>query len=876
MLSYSASHSFLQRNIRLLTIIAFAMLLLSAASLYAPCHASAGPGKVQLNGYIPNVVAISNRTGSVPPNQSIRLSFVLPLRNQSALADLLHKLYDRSDPMYGHYLTPGEFTKQFGPNESDVQAISSYAASQGLQVTDVTPNNTIVHVVGPASVVEKAFSVQLWTYTRGTGKPYYAPSSNPTLPSNIASRLVGVLGLDNSQTYHPMLVPRSPLAALGTSPKEIGNGPMGSGLTPANIKAAYNLTGVSVNGQGTTPLDGTGQTLGLFELDGYTASDITGYETQYGLPNVPLQNISVDGGVATPGGNADEVTLDIELQMALAPKVNKIVVYEAPNSGTSFPDLFAKIATDDLANSISVSWGDSFGEDNTPAGFFNSETQSFMQMAAQGQSIFLASGDSGAFTDPTLPTTPIVSDPANNQFATGVGGTTLSVNSGNGSYSSETTWNELSLGGGSGGGGISAIAGIPDYQVATVDASSDTELSKVHRNVPDVALDADPDSSGYSIFYTGTWQAFGGTSCAAPLWAAFTALVDQQRVANGGTEVGFINPDLYAIGQLPANYAADFHDIADNSTNGFYHAKTGYDLATGLGSFNGSNLLFDPILSLALTATISGTVSTANPSAPLSGATITEILDSDGEVIQTATSAADGTYSIAAPSNAGVTLNATAEGLTEEAPVTASGLAQGQTLGQQNFIMDADAHTFLNDGTPLGIQMISSPYTYQPGLSLASILGATSLKAAVWIPTSKTTGSYFLPPIFPLDTFHFGQGYWIAVPSAVKFYSVPFPSQQFQTPAPDPFTINLSPGWNMVGDPFNEAIPMSAITVTVGTQTPVSFATAFAGNQLSNFFTWQAGDTSYETISASTGNLEPWEGYWIFAQSPTTISLLAP
>jgi subtilase family serine protease len=109
------------------------------------------------------------------------------------------------------------------------------------------------------------------------------------------------------------------------------------------------------------------------------------------------------------------------------------------------------------------------------------------------------------------------------------------------------------------------------------------------RNVPDVSLNADP-TTGYAIYYGGQWTVYGGTSCAAPLWAAFTALVNQQRISNGKGAIGFPNGLLY---QLGSRYETDFHDIADGSTNLYYPAVTGYDDATGLGTINGTNLIQD-------------------------------------------------------------------------------------------------------------------------------------------------------------------------------------------------------------------------------------------------------------------------------------------
>src|SRR5262249_10971213 len=157
-----------------------------------------------------------------------------------------------------------------------------------------------------------------------------------------------------------------------------------------------------------------------------------------------------------------------------------------------------------------------------------------------------------------------------------------------GSYNGETTWNDLqSAHPGAGGGGISEFWTLPSWQQGAISAES--KASTTMRNVPDVSLDA---GSPYSIYALGRWCGVGGTSAASPLWAAFTALVNQNRSASGRAPIGFVNPALYKIGSDP-HYADDFHDIADGSDNGVYPATAGYDAATGWGSFKGPALLAD-------------------------------------------------------------------------------------------------------------------------------------------------------------------------------------------------------------------------------------------------------------------------------------------
>jgi kumamolisin len=357
----------------------------------------------------------------------------------------------------------------------------------------------------------------------------------------------------------------------------LGSGPSG-GYAPADIKTAYNLNSAS--------LTGSGQTLGLFELDGYTASDITAYETYFSLPKVTLQNVLVDTAKGTAGSGADEVTLDIELQIALAPGASKILVYEGPNSNTGVIDTYSRIASDNLAKSISTSWGEA--EQYVTSSTLNSENATFQKMAAQGQTLYSAAGDSGAYDNGS---TLSVDDPASQPYVTGVGGTSLTTNGAGGAWKSETTWNRGSVANGAGGGGISQVWSIPSYQSAAGVITTAAKASSTFRNVPDVALNADP-YNGYSIYYQGQWTVYGGTSCAAPLWAAFTALVNQQRIAAGKSTLGFANPAIYAVG-TGLDYATDFHDIADGSTNLYYPAVKGYDLATGWGSFSGIPLLND-------------------------------------------------------------------------------------------------------------------------------------------------------------------------------------------------------------------------------------------------------------------------------------------
>jgi hypothetical protein len=540
-----------------------------------PMPTQADPLQMRLAGHTPRaVLAQAHLLGRVTPQETIDLALALPVHDQAGLTDLLHHLYTPGDPQAGHFLTPQEFTARFGPTPEEYAAVAAFAQQQGLTVTNTHPNRLLLDVSGPASVVESAFSVHLGRYQSPTGRIFRAPDSDPAIPISLAGHLVGVIGLDTAAVRRPHLR-RIPAFGGGSS----GN----SGLTPANIKTAYGLQSFTANG--------AGQSIALFELDGYNSNDIRTYERAYGLPTTTLKNVLVDNAPGVTGNNSDEVTLDIEMAQALAPNISQIIVYETPNSPNSDApalDCYAKIANDNLAKQVNTSWGSP--ETTVVQATLNSENAIFQQMASQGQSIVSASGDNGAYDDPNFPNTPNVDDPASQPYVTGIGGTKLTT-SGAGGYQSEEVWGNpsdttFSPNGSGGGGGFSTVWPVPPYQTKIGSGFSG-------RSVPDVSFNSDPNT-GYAIYYNGYWQTFGGTSCAAPLWAGLTALVNQQRTAQGFSPIGLLNTAIYQIAE-GTRYSADFHDITIGS-NLLYPAVTGYDQATGWGTPVGSALLPDLVV----------------------------------------------------------------------------------------------------------------------------------------------------------------------------------------------------------------------------------------------------------------------------------------
>jgi kumamolisin len=549
------------------------LLSMLTFSLHASAESAATsePGSTRLSGHVPSK-AVSNAVVLNPLEGSthVPLTFLLPLRNQEELAELIARIHDPADPQhYGKYLTTAEFIERFAPTQEDHDKVVAYAKSLGLSVNNTHLNRTLLNVSGEVQAIEAAFNLKIHQYLASDGRHFYAPDNDPEVPFAIASTMKGIVGLDNHAKWKPFRHLKELALASNSTPQTFPSGP-GGGYSPSDLVTAYNLSGI--------PTNGTGQIIALFELAGYQASDINTYTSYFGLPSANLNNILVDGG--SSDGIDAEVTLDIELAIALAPG-SAIYVYEGPNSDQGVIDTYNRIATDNLAKQVSTSWG--VGEDLVNAQYLQAENAIFQQMAAQGQTIYAAAGDNGAFDDYANNSSQslVVDDPASQPYVVGVGGTSLTVNAETGAYQMESVWND-GLGNGAGGGGVSTVWPIPTWQ-----SPVSTVYSTTYRNVPDVALNADTNT-GYAIYYNGQWQIYGGTSCAAPLWAAFTARVNQSLVSAGKPVLGFANPILYGIasGML---YAADFHDVTTGN-NLYYNAGVGYDNASGWGSFNGANL----------------------------------------------------------------------------------------------------------------------------------------------------------------------------------------------------------------------------------------------------------------------------------------------
>jgi|SRR5580658_1957534 subtilase family serine protease len=517
--------------------------------------------------------------GLLPASQIMHFNVMLALRHQPELENFLQELYDPSSSSYRHFLTVEEFTARFGASKEDYDAVVAFAKASGFKVVSLSSNRMIVNVTGSVANIEKAFHVTMGLYQHPTeNRTFYAPDREPSV--NLPFQLWHISGLDNYSIPRPALRHRNVNVKV-TSNATTGSGPDASFLG-SDMRAAY---------YGGGALTGAGQSLGLLEYAGTDLADLDTYYTNVGqTENVPITLLSTDGTstscLASQGCDDTEQTIDMTQAIGMAPGMDSLVMYV----GSSDSAIFNAMATASPLNAqLSCSWYWSPADPQTL-------NPIFQEFAAQGQNLFDAAGDHESWERGGSIW------PADNAYLTSVGGTDLETASAGGPWASETAWSDS-------GGGISLNRiPIPFWQVRTALACKD--CSETIRNGPDVAANSNFTFYVCADQTTCSANAYGGTSFAAPMWAGYLALANQQAVANGSPTLGFINPALYAIG-LSSSYDTDFHDITSGS-NG-YPATVGYDLVTGWGSPNGSSLINElaasgQVVSLSTTALAWGKV----------------------------------------------------------------------------------------------------------------------------------------------------------------------------------------------------------------------------------------------------------------------------
>lgn len=557
----------MRRNLLRNCVLLGLALLLMGGVVGSLTAAHAQP-RVALNTQVSPLLRHARKLQPVRGEQKLALSIGLRLRNAGHAQELLHEISDPNSPNYHHYLSPDQFKAAFAPTASQIQQVQGYLQSQGLQVGDIAPNNLLINASGTVAQAQQSFQTQIDTYQE-KDRIFYANSTPPSIPADVSQLVTSIGGLDNGQQVHAQYR----RMATGSSAQPVG-------LAPKDLAAAYGVNPLYANN-----IQGQRQNIALLELDGYQSSDVKQYFQNYGLPGPTIRNILVDHFNGAAGQGSVEAALDIEMIGSIAPRSN-IYVYEGIGTTQGMNNIYTRIVNEKRAQIVSLSWG--LCEDSLGAAEVQTLNNIFMQGALEGMSFFAASGDAGAYDcqDDNL----AVDSPASDPNVTGVGATTLQLNP-DSSYAGETVWsnphNVLHGPKGSGsGGGLSKIFAQPSWQRAP---GVQNDYSNGKREVPDVAAFGDMDT-GFSVYCTvknagcppGGWLKIGGTSVAAPFWAASFLLINQYLQMQKQNSVGLVNPALYNLANAPQPYQA-FHPI--NAGNNLYYAATGaYSFASGLGS----------------------------------------------------------------------------------------------------------------------------------------------------------------------------------------------------------------------------------------------------------------------------------------------------
>jgi subtilase family serine protease len=538
--------------------------------------------------------------GPGPASQRLNFDVVLRPRGGRRLRAFAAAVSTPGSAAHRHFLSTAQFAARFGQPPAVVGGVAAALRSVGLVPGPISANHLVIPVsttVGRARVI---LHTGFERYRLPSGRLALANRSAPQLPLTVARLTQAVLGLNSLVTVAPAATPR-PRArrqSYPAGPAVLGPQPCQAAARAARrnrawtynqLARAYSVTGSAAQGR-----EGAGVTIALFELQPWWASDISKFQACYGT-SVPVSKVNVDGGAGHGPGSPPEAVLDIETVIALAPRAS-LLVYDAPGlpSARSTFDEYTKIVDDDQAQVLSSSYGlCEAAVKGAEPGLIASENTVFEQAAAEGISVFVASGDNGSEACERIVRSKkelAVQDPASQPFVTAVGGTDLTAL---GPPPAERVWNDARSGDGAGGGGISSIWRMPSWQAGPGVINRHSSGRPCHiargycREVPDISASANP-RRGYAIVYIGHWIGVGGTSAATPLCAALLAdIISRESPA---AREGFLNPLLYSLPKGTFNDIRQGNNDYTRTHHGRYRATRWYDLASGLGSPIAANL----------------------------------------------------------------------------------------------------------------------------------------------------------------------------------------------------------------------------------------------------------------------------------------------
>ncbi|MGH8274662.1 MAG: protease pro-enzyme activation domain-containing protein [Gammaproteobacteria bacterium] len=574
----------------------------------------------------------ATQIGQHPLGASIKLTVGMKLRHVAQLKRFLQNVQNPRSPEYHRYLTPQQFTAQYGPSQAQVALVVSFLQQHGIRVKNVSSNRMLIHTEATTDAYNHALEIVINDY-RLNGRQFFSTTDRPQLPGTVANVVQSILGLDNSQLMRPHSHYRPlGLRAHGASPQATPPPATTAYFIPAQIAKAYDWPPIAStsNGAGVSIAIVTADTPGF-------ASDTSPHTfwSSYGLPDHTITVTPVDG-TATVADGLGETTLDTEYSGAMAPGAT-IHVYLAANPDfTTFTDAYNQFVTDGTSQVMTTSWGGAEADDPSQ---FETDEGIFMQGAAEGISMFAAAGDNGSDDNCTVSGC-VANDnadyPSSSAYVTAANGSLLTISDVSGTYGSETAWSDT-------GGAISQLFARPTWQVGPGVPSTSSVPMRMNS---DMALNSGENSGHFYIIYDASagFEGVYGTSAVAPILAGLFAIGDSHQTAGPlGQSNELIYNDVNA-----GNYATDFHDITTGS-NGAFEAGVNWDHPTGWGSPIATNFL-DHIGIQGPAGTIQGTVTASASGSVLAGATVTITpgnfqlkTASDGTY---ATELAVGTYSV--------------------------------------------------------------------------------------------------------------------------------------------------------------------------------------------------------------------------------------
>jgi kumamolisin len=510
-------------------------------------------------------------------------------------------------PAKRKYLTPKEFETIYGAQPAELRKIADWVKQNGLKIVHSSAPHRRVIVEGRIADIEKTFSLQLNEYDDPKAGRFRGRVGDVHVPPDLASIVQGVFGLDTRPVGRSRLR-RSPAASLAweTEPAKLKtNHRKATGRADLRNKfpGAFLPPQVADLYGYPADFDGSGQNIAVFAFNGGDSPDPRGgyklsslktyFEQVLGGKTPPISDVVIQGPGNDPGpdtkasqerGDATgEVMLDLCVVGSVAPGA-KIFVYFTEFTTRGWIDaLNDAIAGDNNISVISISYGN---PEDDPQGAWTAMgvkqvNEVFQAAAAKGVTICVASGDDGSRDQEQSGVH--VDFPASSPYVLAVGGTKLVASQGeHSSITQEIVWNETMIEAGAGGGGVSIVFTKPLYQSgAGVPPAADPPHT-IGRGLPDVAAVADPLTGVVVMHVSGTkLEPIGGTSGAAPLWAALIARINQGL----GVPCGFLNPVLYQ------KFASGVLRDITLGNNGNYEAKAGWDACTGLGAPGGDELL---------------------------------------------------------------------------------------------------------------------------------------------------------------------------------------------------------------------------------------------------------------------------------------------